>query len=120
MRGRDRSRIAAEFALFDDTLIRLRATLYPVKAILAFGRKQLGDGVDAPCRTAAIARAVQHALTDLEVVIAQVISIRKMSRKELLFNEVLETIMQSAGKGSFAADVGGEPSCSGRQASRTS
>ncbi len=73
MRGRD-LQIALEFAFLDDPLMRLVGALDAILTIIAFGRKQLCDFVDAACRATAIdPRSVEHALADLELVIAQVI-----------------------------------------------
>ena len=73
MRGRD-LQIALEFALLDDPFMRLVGALDAILTIIALGRKQLCDLVDAACRAAAIdPRSVEHALADLELVIAQVI-----------------------------------------------
>jgi hypothetical protein len=74
MRGRGGSRIALEFAFLDDLLMRLVGALDAILTIIAFGRKQLCDLVDAACRATAIdPRSVEHALADLELVTAQVI-----------------------------------------------
>src|SRR5262245_54334274 len=73
MRGRD-LQIALEFAFLDDSLMRLVGALDAILTIIAFGRKQLCDLVDAACRATGIdPGSVEHALADLELVIAQVI-----------------------------------------------
>jgi hypothetical protein len=66
--------IALEFAFFDDPLMRLSGAFDAILAIIAFGRKQLCNLVDAACRAAAIdPRSVKYALATLELVLAQVI-----------------------------------------------
>ena len=73
MRGRD-LQIALEFAFLDDPLMRLVGALDAILTIIAFGRKQLCDLVDAACRATVIdPGSVEHALADLELVVAQVI-----------------------------------------------
>ena len=72
MRGRD-LQIALEFAFLDDPLMRLVGALDAILTIIAFGRKQLRDLVHAACRATVIdPGSVEHALADLELVIAQV------------------------------------------------
>jgi hypothetical protein len=69
-----RSRIAVELAFLHDPLVRLVGALDTILAIVTFGREQLRDLVDATRRAAAIGPGrIEHALADLELVIAQVI-----------------------------------------------
>jgi len=54
--------------------MRLVSALDAILTIIAFGWEQLCDLVDAACRATAIdPRSVEHALADLELVIAHVI-----------------------------------------------
>src|SRR5215813_3866140 len=70
MRGRD-LQIALEFAFLDDPLMRLVGALDAILTVIAFGRKQLCDLVNSACRATTIDPRVEHALADLEPVIAQ-------------------------------------------------
>ena len=71
--------ITLEFAFLDHSLVRLVKALDAILTIIAFGRKQLCDLVDAACRAGAMdTRAVKHALSDPELMIAQVILRRKL------------------------------------------
>ena len=82
MRGRD-LQIALEFAFLDDPLMRLVGALDAILTIIAFGRKQLCDLVDAACRATAIGpRSVEHALADLELVLKN--SITEIDRKGIV------------------------------------
>src|SRR5262249_14514266 len=61
-------------AFLHDPLVRLVGTLDAILAIVTFGREQLRDLVDATRRAAALGPGcIEHALADLEPVIAQVI-----------------------------------------------
>src|SRR5262245_1998653 len=65
-----RSGLAVELAFLGDPLVRLRAALDAVLPVVARGRQQLGDLEDAAAAVGS--GAVEHALPDLELVIAHV------------------------------------------------
>jgi hypothetical protein len=82
--------IKLEFAFLDDPLMRLVKALDAILTIMGFGRKQLGDLVDAACRAGAMEPGtVKHALPDPELMIAQAIhlncDVRPQQRKRCHF-----------------------------------
>src|SRR5258707_15376534 len=72
-RGLAPSRIAVELALLDDPFVRLVGALDAILTVVPLRRQQLRDFVDgARLATAVRARGVKHALSNLELVIAQI------------------------------------------------
>jgi hypothetical protein len=66
------SRVAVELAFLGDAFVRLAGALDAVLAVVALGREELCDLVDAAA-SAVRPRRVKDGLADLELVIAQVI-----------------------------------------------
>jgi hypothetical protein len=101
------SRLAVELTFLDDALMRLVGTLDAILMVVALGRKQMRDFVDAAGRAATERPGgVKNALADLELVIAHV-SLRAAENAQptaaavgpnaSLVGFMLDSIMECAG-----------------------